>query len=154
MWIHHLAHCRMLTCSPCTSRMGTNPSCLVQSMMARAYDCPCPKFHDGGETYGGTTEVRVHNVDYPFELYLPLEELTRQFRTLQAKPPDLRRLLFFCTWWIVGQLFLTLVLYSFLPCLVLSFFPRSSLFFRPNLAGQRWQSLWHQYLLYIFPRQT
>jgi hypothetical protein len=35
--------------------MGTNPSCPVRSIMARAYNCPCPMFHDGSGTHVGTT---------------------------------------------------------------------------------------------------
>jgi hypothetical protein len=55
VWIHHLVHCRLLICTQCIFRMGTNPSCPVRSIMARAYNCPCPMFHDGSGTHVGTT---------------------------------------------------------------------------------------------------
>jgi hypothetical protein len=57
VWIHHLVHCCMQFCTRCISPMGTNPSCPIRSMTARAYDCPCPMFHDGGGSHVGTTRT-------------------------------------------------------------------------------------------------
>jgi hypothetical protein len=60
VWIHHLVHFCMRFGTLCISQMGTNLSCPVRSMTARAYDCPCPMCHDGSGSHVRT--IRTSSV--------------------------------------------------------------------------------------------
>jgi hypothetical protein len=81
----------LLAWTLCTPPKGTNPWGIVQSIRARAYDCPYPKGHAADVTCAVTcgtfspcwsSHFGIHYAYNPFKLFLPLQEDTWWVSTL------------------------------------------------------------------------